>query len=111
MSQERSRRYHRKHDEKKKKSTRKINPLLLAFMMIGVSVLAVVLVKETHDSAAYKAIVKVRGAPSLQADQDLVDLGNVKLGQTVNVQFGLTNIGDKTLEFSKAPYTEVAQGC
>jgi hypothetical protein len=44
-------------------------------------------------------------------DQDKVDLGNVKLGQTVDVKFTLTNVGDKTLRFNKPPYIEVLEGC
>ena len=44
-------------------------------------------------------------------NQEKVDLGNVKLGQTVEVKFTLTNVGDKTLRFSKTPYVEVLEGC
>jgi hypothetical protein len=44
-------------------------------------------------------------------DQEKVDLGIVKLGQTVDVKFKLTNVGDQTLRFSKAPYIEVLEGC
>jgi cell division septal protein FtsQ len=58
-----------------------------------------------------KASVEVTGSPSLKVDQDKVDLGNVKLGQTVEVKFRLTNVGDQTLHFSKAPYIEVLEGC
>ncbi len=58
-----------------------------------------------------RAAVEVTGAPSLKVDQEKVDLGNVKLGKTVDVKFRLTNVGDKTLRFSKAPYIEVLQGC
>ena len=55
--------------------------------------------------------VEVTGAPSLKVNQEKVDLGNVKLGQTVDVKFTLTNVGDKTLRFSKTPYVEVLEGC
>lgn len=58
-----------------------------------------------------KAAVEVNGSPSLKVDQEKVDLGNVKLGQTVEVKFKLMNVGDQTLRFSKAPYVEVAEGC
>jgi len=51
------------------------------------------------------------GTPVLKVNQEKVDLGDVKLGQTVQVSFDLTNIGDKTLKFAKAPYVEVLQGC
>jgi cbb3-type cytochrome oxidase subunit 3 len=58
-----------------------------------------------------KAAVEVTGMPSLKVNQDKVDLGNVKLGQTVDVKFTITNVGDKTLRFSKTPYVEVVEGC
>ncbi len=58
-----------------------------------------------------KVAVEVTGAPSLKVDRDKVDLGYVKLGQTVDVKFTLSNVGDQTLRFSKAPYIEVVEGC
>jgi cell division septal protein FtsQ len=58
-----------------------------------------------------KATIEVSGTPSLKVDQEKVDLGNVRLGQTVEVTFKLMNVGDQTLRFSKAPYIEVLEGC
>jgi hypothetical protein len=58
-----------------------------------------------------KATIEVSGSPSLKVDKEKVDLGNVKLGQTVEVSFQLINVGDQTLRFSKAPYIEVLEGC
>jgi len=58
-----------------------------------------------------KAAIEVSGTPSLKVDKQKVDLGDVKLGQTVDVKFTLVNVGDKTLRFSKAPYIEVVEGC
>ena len=55
--------------------------------------------------------IEVTGAPSLKVDQDTVSLGDINLGRTVNVSFLLTNVGDKPLKFSKAPYIEVKDGC
>lgn len=51
------------------------------------------------------------GTAILTVDKDTVDLGDVKLDQLVQVSFQLTNSGDNTLSFSKAPYIEVAEGC
>ena len=58
-----------------------------------------------------KTSIEVTGAPSLKVDQEKVDLGNVKLGQTVDVKFNITNVGDEILRFSKSPYIEVLEGC
>lgn len=54
---------------------------------------------------------QVSGRPSLNADNERVDLGDVKLGQTVNVSFLLTNVGDQPLQFTGKPYIQVAAGC
>jgi HYDIN/CFA65/VesB-like, Ig-like domain len=51
------------------------------------------------------------GSPSLKVDQEKVDLGDVKLGQSVSVTFQLTNVGNKTLRFSQDPYIEIVKGC
>ena len=57
------------------------------------------------------AAISVNGAPSLKADREKVDLGDVQLGQTVKVSFTLTNVGDQPLQFSTQPYVEVVEGC
>jgi len=61
--------------------------------------------------SAPKEAVEVSGKPSLKVDQQKIDLGDVKLGQTVEVKFKLTNVGDQTLSFDKAPYVDVVEGC
>jgi hypothetical protein len=55
--------------------------------------------------------VDVNGAPSIKADKDKVDLGNQKLGSTVDVSFTVSNTGDQPLRFTKQPYIEVKEGC
>ena len=57
------------------------------------------------------ASIEVHGAPSLKVDKEQVDLGDVKLGRTVQVSFRLTNIGDQPLRFSEQPYIELVEGC
>ena len=54
---------------------------------------------------------EVTGAAKLKADKSQVDLGDVKLGQTVAVSFEITNTGDQPLRFSETPYVEVVEGC
>lgn len=57
------------------------------------------------------AAIEITGRPSLKVNQESIDLGNVRLGQTVEVSFELTNVGDQPLRFSEAPYVEVVEGC
>jgi hypothetical protein len=54
---------------------------------------------------------EVTGAPKLKVDKSDVDLGDVQLGQTVEVAFELTNAGDRQLRFTDVPYVEVVEGC
>jgi hypothetical protein len=58
-----------------------------------------------------RASIEVAGSPSLKVDKEKVDLGAVKLGQTVKVDFELANVGDETLRFTKPPTVEVKEGC
>lgn len=58
-----------------------------------------------------KAAIEVSGAPRLKVDQEKVDLGDVRLGKTVNVSFQLTNVGDQELKITDTPYVEVVEGC
>ena len=55
--------------------------------------------------------IEVTGAPRLKADQQRVDLGDIRLGRTVEVSFQLANVGDQTLTFAEEPYVTVAEGC
>ena len=80
------------------------------FILGGVVILAI---------AAFFALPKksssytpnVTGKPNLVADKETVDLGNVKLGTPVSVSFELKNTGDQPVQFSKAPYIEIKEGC
>lgn len=55
--------------------------------------------------------VEVSGSPRLKVDQELVDLGDVPVNQTVSVAFQLTNVGDETLRFTEVPSIKVVEGC
>jgi hypothetical protein len=57
------------------------------------------------------ATLEVTGEPRLKALQEKVDLGNVKLGQQVQVDIQLANVGDQTLRLSEEPWIEVVEGC
>jgi hypothetical protein len=51
------------------------------------------------------------GAPSIQADQQKIDYGYVKYGETRSFKIKVTNTGDGTLRFKEQPYIEVLEGC
>ncbi len=54
---------------------------------------------------------EAKGGGHLKVDRDSVDLGNVALGQTVQVSFTVTNTGDQPLQFKEDPFIEVKEGC
>lgn len=104
MSQNKNKKkYARRHKQ------RSVWPLVL---LAGGGLLLIVIAISTFSQLSKpKAAIEVAGGPSLKVDKEKVDLGNVKLGQTVKVSFEITNVGDQTLRFTKDPYIEVAEGC
>ncbi len=84
-------------------------PMIILF--VGGFLLLIAAVFAFNKPSQSKAAIESTGSPSLKVDKEKVDLGDVKLGQTVEVSFQLTNVGDQTLRFTKAPYIEVLAGC
>ena len=104
MSQNKSKKY----PKQRRGKNRSWLPTLIALgglLLVGLAFLAF------REKPAPGAAVEVAGAPSLKVDQEKVDLGDVKLNQTVQVSFQLTNVGDQNLKFTKDPYIEVVEGC
>ncbi len=90
---------------------RKKSPWPMILLGAGALLLVFGVASAFRKPSATKAAIEVNGSPSLKVDKPSVDLGDVKLGQTVEVKFQLTNVGDQDLRFSKAPYIEVVEGC
>ncbi|MGE5221881.1 MAG: hypothetical protein ACM3PY_05565 [Omnitrophica WOR_2 bacterium] len=84
----------------------------LSMMSVGgllLILLAVFMIKANQPEP--KAAIEVKGSPSLKVDRENVDLGKVRLGNTVDVAFTLTNVGDQPLTLAELPYIEVVEGC
>jgi hypothetical protein len=77
----------------------------------GLVLVALAAIALWRDRATPAAQPLTTGAPQLGVDRDRVDLGDVPLGQTVQVSFELTNTGDRPLRFTADPYVEVVEGC
>lgn len=56
-------------------------------------------------------VPEVNGAPSLKTDKEMIDFGDVKVGEWVSASFRLTNVGDEKLQFLQKPFIEVREGC
>ena len=85
----------------------------LPFLLVtgGIVLFAVMGYLLWQGNASPKVSLEVQGAPALKADREQVDLGEVKLGQTVQVSFQIANVGDQPLRFAETPYIEVKEGC
>jgi cell division septal protein FtsQ len=103
MSQHKQKKVLRHHKKKQ--------PWPMILLLAGGAILLIGGLFTLIKPAQPKAAIEVTGSPSLKVDKDKLDLGNVKLGQTVDVKFTLTNVGDQTLRFSKTPFVEVVEGC
>jgi hypothetical protein len=91
-------------------SHRKVG-LFLAAGGILLVLLALILAFQKPQPPSVSGSPAAGKGPRLAADKSRVDLGDIKLGTTVNVSFTLTNTGSAPLDFSQAPYVEVKQGC
>ena len=51
------------------------------------------------------------GTPQIAVDQQKIDYGYVKFGETRVFKIAVTNTGDGALRFKQKPYIEVLEGC
>lgn len=51
------------------------------------------------------------GNPQLVVDQQQIDYGYVKFGETRAFEISVTNAGDGALRFRQKPYVEILEGC
>jgi hypothetical protein len=47
----------------------------------------------------------------LVVDKTQINLGDVKLGETVQAAFKISNAGDQPLRFTQVPIIQVVEGC
>jgi hypothetical protein len=94
----------RKNQKYRKQSQNRKFPWLLVLLGGGLLVLAAVLFANRSGEAA-------GGTPKIAVDQNKIDYGYVKFGETRQFAFQVINTGDGTLRFKEDPYIEVVEGC
>lgn len=93
-----------KENQKYKKQHRRKNfPWLLAALGGGLLLLVAILFARNDGTGG--------GTPSIAVDQDKIDYGYAKFGETRQFAIQVTNSGDGTLRFKEQPYIEVLEGC
>jgi hypothetical protein len=93
----------KKNQKYRKQKQRKNFPWLLAVLGGGLLLLAAVLFANRSGDSG--------GTPSISVDQQKIDYGYVKYGETRSFAVNVTNTGDGTLRFKDQPYIEVLEGC
>lgn len=88
---------------------RSLMPLWLALAGLGLVLFAGWAVWSSN--AQTKANIEVQGAPRLKVEPGSIDHGAVKLGTPIRDDVRVTNIGDRPLRFTEAPYIVVKEGC
>jgi hypothetical protein len=87
-------------------------PIWLPLIIVaGVALIIAVLIGGGNNQPASTDKPQVNDSPALQVDQEKLDFGDVKLGQTVEAKFVVSNVGDQPLRFTQKPYVEVVEGC
>jgi hypothetical protein len=93
----------KKNQKYKKQHQRKNFPWLLAALGGGFLLLVAILFARNNGTGG--------GTPSIAVDQDKIDYGYVKFGETRQFAIQVTNTGDGVLRFNEQPYIEVLEGC
>lgn len=81
------------------------------FFVIGGVIIVLIASLLALQNKPVSYIAEVEGKPSLQVDEDKIDLGDVRLGTTVHTSFKIRNVGDQELKFTQVPFVEVKEGC
>ncbi len=102
-------RHSHKRPTSRRRSASAFGPLLL--VLGGALLLGLTAFLFWRGQAASAVPIEVSGAPRVKADKEKVDLGDVPLGQTVQVSFEIANVGDQPLRIAQAPFVEVVEGC
>ena len=93
----------KKNQKYRKQNQRKNFPWLLVVLGGGLLLLATVLFANRSGEGG--------GTPSISVDEQKIDYGYVKFGETRSIAVKVTNSGDGTLRFKEQPYIEVVEGC
>jgi hypothetical protein len=103
--------------QSKKKHTQSKQPkvpswlVLLGIVLVGIAALFAWSAIADSDAKSKRGPVQVNGRAKFVADPAQIDLGDIRLGRTVQAEFKLSNTGDQPLSFTEVPIIQVVEGC
>ncbi len=86
------------------------------FVVMGAGALLIIVIgflvwRSSNASQKASTPPEVTGSARLTVDRDTIDFGKVSLGQTVEAQFKLKDVGDQPLKIVGSPRVELVKGC
>ena len=93
----------KKNQNYRKQKQRQNSPWLFVALGGGLLLLAAILFANRSGDGG--------GTPALSVDQQKIDYGYVRYGETRSFAVKVTNTGDGKLRFKEQPYIEVLEGC
>jgi len=102
---------HQSKSKSKKNQDRRNSLILLVAVVGGALLLLGAFLAFPKQETDPNFVAEVDGAPSLKADKEKIDFGDVRFNEMVTASFTLTNVGDEALRFTENPYVELKEGC
>jgi hypothetical protein len=108
---------------KRAPTRKKRSPWPIVMLLGGLALVAAVIIgnlvyqpdqqaEDTGPGTPSLAIADIKSSPDAQIDGLKVDFGDMKLGaELATLTLTVANSGDKALNFTQAPYIQLADGC
>lgn len=101
----------RRSNVKGKRRKHNLAPVVIMGAVLLLAAAGLLLAMNRSTASQPAVPVTVAGSPRLQVDQEMIDFGDVPVGEMVTASFVLSNTGDQALTLSHPPVPEVLEGC